>query len=82
MNAITVDNECFYSDHIISRKPEFLNPMEYRRAICFALPSEFKCAKFIKNDKNKEEQPLTPFHYKTKDYILRPRSQSLGEFYD
>lgn len=42
MNAINVDNEYFYSDHIITRKPDVLGDLEYKRAILCALPHEFK----------------------------------------
>jgi hypothetical protein len=41
MNAINVDNEYFYSDHIIVRKPDMLEDQEYKRAILCALPNEF-----------------------------------------
>ena len=40
MNAISVDNECFFSDHIMVRKPDALTPQEYKRAILCALPHE------------------------------------------
>jgi len=28
LQAIDVDNDCFYSDHVITRKPEFLTKKE------------------------------------------------------
>ena len=40
MNSISVDNECFFSDHIVIRKPDLLNISEFRRAILCALPHE------------------------------------------
>lgn len=42
MNAINVDNEYFYSDHIISRVPDILGEYEFKRSILCALPSEYK----------------------------------------
>ena len=42
MNAINVDNEYFYSDHIIVRRPDCLDPVEYKRAVLCALPTEFR----------------------------------------
>ena len=41
MNSISVDNECFYSDHIVTRKPDILAYKELRRVFLRALPHEF-----------------------------------------
>ena len=40
MQQISVDNEYFYSDHIIVRKPEILLPHQYRQVFQFAMPHE------------------------------------------
>jgi len=40
IQAINVDNECFYSDHIIVRKPTLLKPFEFKRTIMCAMPHE------------------------------------------
>jgi hypothetical protein len=42
MNAINVDNEYFYSDHIITRVPDQLGELEYKRSILCAQPHEFR----------------------------------------
>ena len=42
MQQISVDNEVFYSDHIIVRKPDLLESYEYRRLFNYAMPHEFE----------------------------------------
>ena len=41
IQQISVDNEAFYSDHIITRKPDLLKSIEYRRIFHYAMPHEF-----------------------------------------
>jgi hypothetical protein len=50
MNAISVDNECFYSDHIIIRKPHILTSKELKYCFLYALPHEFRPFRNKKND--------------------------------
>ena len=54
MNAISVDNECFYSDHIIIKKPNILEPKELKMCYLYALPHEYRP---LKRKKNKELVP-------------------------
>ena len=55
MNSISVDNECFYSDHIIVRKPDILSIFEFKRAILCALPHEPRFT--VKAKKKKKKKP-------------------------
>jgi hypothetical protein len=55
MNSISVDNECFYSDHIIVRKPDILSIFEFKRAILCALPTEPNY--IVKSKKKKMKKP-------------------------
>lgn len=51
LQAIDVDNDCFYSDHVITRKADILNPKEARLAQFYALPHEFRHTKNVPKDK-------------------------------
>ena len=51
LQAIDVDNDCFYSDHVITRKADILNPKEARLAQFYALPHEFRHTKNVLKDK-------------------------------
>ena len=42
MQQISVDNEVFYSDHIIVRKADLLESYEYRRLFNYAMPNDFE----------------------------------------
>ena len=42
MQQISVDNEVFYSDHIIVRKADVLESYEYRRLFNYAMPHDFQ----------------------------------------
>lgn len=83
MNAISVDNECFFSDHIIIRKPDLLTNLEYKRSVLCALPHEPKA--IVKKPKNKppaDDSSESDEHYDVMDDDLRyrKRSKSLGDF--
>ena len=56
MNSISVDNECFYSDHIVIRKPELLTYKELKRVFLRALPHEYR----------NNEKYLRSFNYENK----------------
>ena len=49
MNAISVDNECFYSDHIIVRRPDILTIKELKQCYVNALPHEYRPLRKKKN---------------------------------
>ena len=42
MNSIVVDNECFFSDHIIVRKPDLLTRQEFKISQLCVFPGDFK----------------------------------------
>lgn len=37
-----MDNECFYSDHLIKRNQVLLKAHQYRRVFHYAMPHEYK----------------------------------------
>ena len=56
MNSISVDNECFYSDHIVQNKPDILTIKELKRVFLRALPHEFKSKeRYLRNLDSKEK---------------------------
>lgn len=91
MNAINVDNEYFFSDHIIVRKPNVLEDQEYKRAILCALPHEFnqivkgkrkKKPKADRSDDDNDEEEESDSDYDQLDDNTknRLRSKSLGDY--
>ena len=84
MNAINVDNEYFYSDHIIVRKPDLLDDREYKQALICALPNEYS---HIVNGTKKKKPPADQTDESDNDFDQidentrkRKRSKSLGDF--
>jgi hypothetical protein len=74
ITSIEVDNDSFYSDHIIAKRDGLMSTMERTQARFFALPHEFK-----------PYAKLSEFHFKwikkdfsTKGIKHRPRSMSYG----
>lgn len=47
LQAIDVDNDCFYSDHVITRRADILTAKEARLAQFYALPHEFEHKKNV-----------------------------------
>ena len=78
MNSISVDNECFYSDHIVARKPELLKSTELRRTFLYAMPHEFRNkTKFDRNGKEIEDSDRSVHSsWGEKQIVLRPRKRS------
>ena len=52
-NSISVDMDCFYSDHIVERIPDLLTPKEMKRTHMYAMPHEFHNLRY---KKKKEKQ--------------------------
>ena len=80
MNSISVDNECFYSDHIVTRKPDILTYKELRRVFLKALPHEFRSYKrYIRDLKKADDASSSSSWDKSKKVVrkLRKRSSSL-----
>ena len=42
LQNISVDNEYFYSDHIVIRKPDILDKYEYKQIFQYAMPHEYQ----------------------------------------
>jgi hypothetical protein len=85
MNSISVDNECFFSDHIIVRRPDILTNDEFRQAILCALPGEpFYKRKFdAKKKKPKADASSSDESSYARiddEYRVRNRSKSTGDF--
>lgn len=82
MNSISVDNECFYSDHIVTRKPDILTNKELRRVFLRALPHEFQSKERYIRDfkKNRDNQSNYSSDHsswdETKKVVLRSRKRS------
>lgn len=79
MNSISVDNECFYSDHIVARKPELLMSTELRRTFLYAMPHEFmNKMQFDRSAKRKEDESQDSVHssWGKERIVLRPRKRS------
>ena len=47
MQQISVDNECFYSDHLANKNRHLLKPHQYRRVFQYAMPHEYNYTKEI-----------------------------------
>lgn len=80
MNSISVDNECFYSDHIVTRKPDILTLRELRRVFLRALPHEFRSyRRHVIDPKKKNDESSLNSWDKSKKVVrkLRKRSFSL-----
>lgn len=86
MNSISVDNECFFSDHIITRTADCLTYEEYRQAILCAMPHEYKQVvkgnkkKKPKADRSDDESSEEDYDVIDENHYLRKRSKSLGDF--
>lgn len=73
ITSIEVDNDSFYSDHIIpNRKDRLMNALEKTQARFFALPHEFKPYAKTNNFKFKWIKK----DFSTKGIKHRPRSMS------
>ena len=78
MNSISVDNECFYSDHIVVRKPDLLTYKELKRVFLRALPHEYRSKeKFLRSMDNKSKEGYSSDHSSWGDrkVVLRPRKR-------
>lgn len=81
MNSISVDNECFYSDHIVTRKPDILTYKELRRVFLRALPHEFQSKEryirdFKKQDKDSDHSSDHSSWDESKKVVMRSRKRS------
>lgn len=75
MNSISVDNECFYSDHIIVRKPDMLTIKEMKATFTYALPHEFNSMK--RHHRRDSTAPDLP-----PKIVLKPRKRSQSNDYE
>jgi hypothetical protein len=79
MNSISVDNECFYSDHIVARKPELLKSNELRRTFLYAMPHEYmNKMKYDRTEKKDGDESQESEHssWGEKNIVFRPRKRS------
>ena len=86
LQCIAVDNENFYSDHVIVRKPDILDSQEYKRALAGALPHEFRpfkkdYQKRTKPNNESDDYSSEDFYYNFENYKLT-RHRSKSDTYD